>query len=485
MKFHTSFWLLLFAFPTLSSAADWNQWRGPNRDGAVVDSPQLINQLPEAGLKPLWISHEDIPSARSGGWASPIVWNDRVYIFAHIKTRLSEGQLPKRKYPYLSPDKRTGMSDEEFAEYEKNRRAEEFSIGKKYRFDEVVYCLDARSGDTLWKNERESVYTRFPQSGSPAVIDGKLYVLGAGRVARCMDAADGKDVWDSKLSGEFEDEFLQSSFSVSNGVACVLCGHLFGIDIKSGKVLWQGDPQDTAGTHTSPVVWQHQGKHYFVVNVDRNKTICVDSKSGKELWRIESESGHSTPIIVQDLLITYGNSRKKGLRAYKMSLTTAEHLWTFQGSGDSGSSPVVVGGYVYVQGEKRLACVALEDGSTVWQTSLDLANPRYASLIAADNKVFYAWEGLLCFEANPEEFIQLMGAKFNEAGLMAEESTHRKLLNIDQLEKSAEGQKKAVSLWRSQVDRQGPLTCTTPAIADGKLYLRMSNKIVCYDLVEH
>ena len=472
--------LLLAALNCTASAADWNQWRGANRDGVATASPRLLDALPDAGLRPVWINTTDVKQANGGGWSSPIVADGRVYLFAHAKTKVAD--VAAKKFPWLPPEKRVGMSDEEYQEYERNRRDEDEARAKSYRFDELIYCLAADDGHQLWKNERRSVYTRFAQSGSPAVIDGRLYVLGAGRVARCIDAASGDDVWQQELPGDFRDEHLQSSFAVADGVAVVLCNRLFGLEVKSGKILWQALEDETRALHSSPAVYEAGKRSLILVNAPGGETICVDPKDGKHLWSVDSQAGNSTPLVVGDRLYTYGSSRKGGLRCFKLSPTGAEHLWTYQRVADPGSCPVVVGGHVYVQGERRLACVDAETGVDKWMTDLDISRPRYTSLVAADGKVLYAFDGVLCFAADPDEFKQLMNAKIDKAGLLAEETSFRKQLNLDELEKTAEGQKQAERLWREKFNSAGTLACSSPAIADGRMYLRLKNGIACYDL---
>ena len=296
------------------AAADWNQWRGSSRDGLAPESPSLLEALPAVGLPAVWTADKSIVAAQGGGWSSPIVADGKVYLFAHKKTRLKEGALPPPKFPWLPPEKRVGMSDDDHAEYERNRRDEDEVHASFFRHDEFIYCLNADNGEIMWTNQRDSVYTRFPQSGSPTVIDGGLFFLGAGRMAHCLDAATGKDLWQRKLSGDFRDEFLQSSVAVADGVAVVLCGSLFGLDTASGDILWEGDKKKTRGSHSSPVVWGGTGHDLVIANVGNGDTICIEPRTGKEVWRIRSEGGQSTPVIAGDRLITYGSSRKRGLR---------------------------------------------------------------------------------------------------------------------------------------------------------------------------
>jgi outer membrane protein assembly factor BamB len=273
---------------------------------------------------------------------------------------------------------------------------------------------------------------------------------------------------------------MMSSFVVADGVGVVLCGHLFGLDVPTGELLWQGDPMRTQGTHSSPAVWSNGGKSYVLCNVAGKDTICVAPKTGEELWRVQSQAGLSTPLVVGDRMITYGRSRKDGVRCFELSV--AKELWANNGLADKGSSPVVVDGRVYVQGERRLACIDLETGKTNWRTLLDLDQPEYTSPIAADEKVFYVHDGVLCFEARADRYAPLFEAKMDEDGLLAGETQHREKLGIPELEKSEGGREKAADLYRRKVSRHGPLRCTSPAIAQGKLIVRRPNGLVCYDL---
>ncbi|MHC4994300.1 MAG: PQQ-binding-like beta-propeller repeat protein [Planctomycetota bacterium] len=466
-----------------SHATDWNQWRGPNRDGVAPNSPPLIANLPDKGLKPVWVS-ENIPSQRAGGWGSPVVANGKVYLYSHQSLKKENVKLPERKWPWLPPEKHAHRSKAELAEYEKNRRDEDEMLGKMgYDVNQSLYCIDARTGKTLWRTKIDSLYTRFVQSGTVTVVDGRVLVLGPPRTAHCFDADTGKLLWATRLPGDFRDEHFQSSFAVADGVAVALVGHLFGLDVETGKILWEGDKRATSGDHSSPAVWNKAGESYFIVNVNRDETICVEPRTGRELWRVQTLAGKSTPVIVGNKLVTFGASRKGGVRCFAMTEKGAKELWKYQGAGDPGSSPVVLGGHVYVQGERNLACVSMKDGKEQWKTLLSHKDPRFTSLLAADNKIFYACEGVLCFSADPKGFRPLYDAKVNAAGLMATEDTYRKRLGLDAIEKSGpEGYKKADKLYEAEVGKSGPAKCTTPAFVNGRLFVRTGNELMCYDL---
>ncbi len=462
-------------------ASDWTQWRGDGRDGVAHDSPRLIDALPSEGLAPLWRT-EPIPSGTDGGWSSPVVSGGKLYVYTHMRARTSQDKLPARQYPYLADDKRGHLSPAEFAEYEIKRREEDRSLSNFFEYREVLHCFDALTGKPLWRDTKPSVYTRFLHSGTPAVVDGKVYVLGAARTARCFDAATGERLWETRLPGEFLDEYMMSSFAVADGVAAVLAGHLFGLDSQSGSILWEGDAQKTKGTHSSPAVWLSHGHAKFIVNVTGDTTICVEPKTGEENWRIKSYARQSTPVVVGDKLVTLGDQRRGGLRCFDMTPAAANERWAYQRIADKGSSPVVVGDYVYAQGEKRMCCVNLETGDEAWNTLVDLATPQYTSLVAGDNKVIYAHDGVMMFAADPKEFRPLFAAKLDKTGLMASEEEFRRRLKLSELERTDGGLEKSMRLFQKEITNQGPLPCSSPALVDGRLYLRLRQGIACYNL---
>jgi hypothetical protein len=87
---------------------------------------------------------------------------------------------------------------------------------------------------------------------------------------------------------------------------------------------------------------------------------------------------------------------------------------------------------------------------------------------------------VLCFEATPKEFTPLFNAKVDDAGLLNTEDALRELHGVNALAKESQG--KAEKLYQSKIGKQGPLTCATPAIADGRMYVRLKNALACYDL---
>lgn len=436
--------LVLLSFSLMASTdlrADWPQWRGPHRDGVASPSPPLIEELPPVGLQPLWKNSVDFAKGKNGGWSSPVVSNDRVLVFSHNRIE-----------------------------------------GSKTDREEFLICLDVATGKLVWENVVTSRKTQFNQSGTPAVANDRVYVLGAGRVARAIDAASGKTLWTRELPGPDDDTAWQASFAVQGGVAVVFAGRLFGINAETGEILWQGEDSAKEGVHGSPAIAKVGSTTLAISPIGKGELLAVELKTGKEAWRVKAESNSSTPVIRNDLMLTLGQSRKGGLRCHRISAEKSDLLWQHQKINDAGASPVIVGEYVFAQGERKLVCVSLASGEEQWSTELDMKQPRYTSLVASGDQVFYTFEDLFVFKAQPDAFQLLYRGLCERDGLVATEDAHRKLLGLDELSTTSEGQKEAEKLWRNKIGGAGPIACASPAISDGRLYVRLKSGLACYDL---
>lgn len=468
-----------------TATADWPQWRGPERSG-FVDSGPLVESLPSEGLAPQW-KVGPFAGGNSGGWSSPAIAGDRVYLYSHTKTKNPDAaRLGPAQYPWLSPDKRSGMTDAEYEQYEVKRRDESERRAKAYVYSERLLCLDLNSGDVVWDRTRPSAYTRFTQSGTPCVVEGRVFILGSQRTAWCYDAGSGEVRWSRRLPGEFRDEHFSSSFAVSGDVALVSCGALTALSTQDGEILWQGEESLDFASHSSPTVWRAGDESVAIVNARGGMTRGYRLRDGRKLWEVETGAGQSTPIVTGDLLLTYGSSRKSGLSAYQLSVGATDKvpllLWQFQRAADSGSTPVVRGKSVFVQGDKRLAKVDLSTGTAAWQTTMRISNPRYTSLVAAGNQVFYGWEGLLCFDAEADRYEQLYDAEVDFEGRLIEGDDLRAKLGLEQLAGDDGGLARAEEIWQNKAIKSGPLGCSTPAVSDGRIVIRLRNAVACFDL---
>ena len=56
------------------------------------------------------------------------------------------------------------------------------------------------------------------------------------------------------------------------------------------------------------------------------------------------------------------------------------------------------------------------------------------------------------------------------------------LLRPDSGQVFFDGQEISEKLWQQKAIKSGPLACSTPAVSDGRIVLRLRNAVACYDL---
>jgi outer membrane protein assembly factor BamB len=465
-------------------AEDWSQWRGPHRSGSVDSSPPLRSGLPPGGLSPTWVSEENFVGG--GGWSSPIVAAGRVFIYTHRQHPKPGSKPPAAQYPPLSDEKKAGMSSAAIDAYEELRIEEQMTRLKDF-FDwsDEVCCLEATTGKTLWKHQRPSGATRWRQSSTPLFEAEKLAYFGADRAMVCLDASSGQPQWITPLphAAETDEPMVSSPVSVA-GKVVVNAGRLLAYDWLTGKIAWQGDAAATRGIYSSPAVWPTSRGNYLIAHAGKGKTLCVDPNQGEVLWTVETLAERSSPTIVGDRLLTYGGSRKGGLRCYQLSWQGAELLWLNQRLNDSGSSPTVMDGWVFVRGESQLACLDLETGEPGWTLPIDATDSRYTSPLAAAGKIFFAAEGLLCLAADGRQLQSVFDGCILADQRLVSKAEARDRLGIEALEQQSDSAHRIQELWQKEVIGPGPLRCVTPALVAGKLFLRTNARVVCYDLKE-
>jgi outer membrane protein assembly factor BamB len=203
---------------------------------------------------------------------------------------------------------------------------------------------------------------------TPALVGDRLYVFtrqGDEEVLTCMNAADGKDIWQDKYVAK-----------VVTGAAARHPGPRSSVTVADGKVVTLG-----VGGVLS----------------------CVDI-SGKVLWRNDKYTGvprfftSMSPIVVDGLCIAHlGGSSDGAIVAF--DLTGGDEKWKWTGEGPSYASPVLmtVGGarQVVVQTEKSLLGLAVADSKVLWQTATPIQGRFYnaATPIVAGQTVIHTGQG--------------------------------------------------------------------------------------------
>jgi outer membrane protein assembly factor BamB len=463
--------LLSLILTAAAMGADWPQFRGPNASGVSEESKLPVEFGPDRNV--LW------KTTLPPGHSSPAIAGQKIFV--------------------------TAIENEKM-----------FTI-----------AMERSSGRILWRREaprpRKQVIERpanSPVSASPTSDGQNVFVffqdfglLGYG--------PDGNELWRMAL-GPFNNPFGHGASPILAGDTLLMnCDQdtgsfLLALDKKSGRVLWRTERPHAQRGYATPVLYQPVKGGLQVVVAGSYRLSGYDVRTGKEVWFIrrlpwqvkptpviadhvvyfttfsaESDPGEQENVppfsealaqldknkdgkLAKDELTDprakarfdeyldlddsgfleerdwqqYQERRlgESGLRAYRLGgtgdLTESGFLWKNAKTLPNVPSPLVYRGVLYTLKEGGiLSSFDLKTGEIIKQGRIPGATDAYyASPVAADGKIFTA----------------------SEAGKVAVISAggQWELLRLNDMDDGCK---------------------STPAIADGKIYLRTYNALFCFN----
>jgi outer membrane protein assembly factor BamB len=200
-----------FCWQATGNGADWPQFLGPTRNGAYAGG-DLAEVWPKDGPKKVWEKQV------GQGFSGPVVSGDKVILFHRV--------------------------------------------GDK----EIVECLEAKSGKTVWKFDYPTSYRDdfgFDEGprATPSVSEGRVYTFGAEGALNCVDLATGSNVWTVNAKKELEAPkgffgFACSPLIEGNAVLLSVGGKngagIVAFEKATGKLLWKAT--DDEASYSSPVL---------------------------------------------------------------------------------------------------------------------------------------------------------------------------------------------------------------------------------------
>lgn len=222
-----------------------------------------------------------------------------------------------------------------------------------------IVCLDARTGQTKWKMDRDE-----PTSwATPLIVEAKgktqVIVNGHNRV-RSYDLATGKVLWE--CGGQTLNAIPTPV--VKDGVAICMSGY-------RGAMV-AAVPLDASGdiTDTNKLAWKYDkgtpyvpspilaGDRLYFTQANTGMLTCLDVKTGKPLIDRERLPGinslYASPVGAKDRIYFTGRDGTVVVikQADKLEVLTANRL----GEGID-ASPAIVGKQLFLRGDKHLYCI--------------------------------------------------------------------------------------------------------------------------------
>jgi outer membrane protein assembly factor BamB len=330
---------------------------------------------------------------------------------------------------------------------------------------ETVECLDAKTGKQLWIFAYHTDYHDDFGRGegpraTPCIADGRVYTFGADGMLTCLDFETGKKLWSVNTMSTFEASkgffgMVCSPLVEGNAVLLNIGGKnsagIVAFDKVTGKVLWQASKDEAS--YSSPIIATIDSKRR-VLFLTRERLTILNPTDGKiDLdypWRPPEYASVSTatPVIVDDyvfLSACYG----AGAILLRIKDNSAEKIWSAEDVlSNHYTTSIYQNGFLYgIDGRTdpgfrpgpSLRCVEFKTGKLRWKNDSIGA----ASLtLSGDQLLILTEKGeLIRARTNPDEFQINARAQILPFGVRA-----------------------------------------FPAIADGFLYARSKDKLVCVNL---
>jgi outer membrane protein assembly factor BamB len=430
---------LLTGVRLAEAGANWPQFRGPQASGVSESVTPLTWNL-ETRENVRW--QTEVPGLAH---ASPIIWEDRLYLTTAFR-------------PGAKPDLKIGL----------------YGDGDSYTEKEPhqwrLLCLDKATGKILWdKLEHESVprlkrHTKATHCNSTPATDGKRIVALFGSEGLFCFDMNGQPVWRKDLgklhAGPYNATSMQWGFASSpvlhEGKVITQCDTLTEqflavFDAADGHELWRTKRNEVTAWST-PIVAVSPGRKQIIVN-GWKQIGGYDFDTGRELWRM-SEGGDipvASPILAADFVIlTSGHGKYRPMRAVRLNATgditppemgaTNQFVaWCHARKGNYLQTPIAVGNLLWgCLDNGMVTCFDLKTGQLHFEERLSSGKQGFtASPVAAGAHLYFTGE-------QGDVFVLATTNKFS-------------VLATNQL---------------------GGISLSTPAISDGVLYFRTTEKML-------
>jgi outer membrane protein assembly factor BamB len=461
-----------FAFFVLISisafAEDWSQFLGPNRNG-VSSEIGLIEKFPTNGPTLVW--QKEIGT----GYSAPSVQDGKLVLFHRIANEeiieslnatngspIWRYEYPSRfqdPYGYNNGPRCTPLLSENFC----------YTFGA----EGMLTCLDLKTGKLVWQRNTAKEW-EIPEAffgvGSTPVLEGDLLIVMIGGQPNSgvvgLDAKTGKTIWESVGEKNWTGKPMlgwADNFSKRRSVE----GE-FKLDRKPEeemKVEWRR--YEKQASYASPVLATVNGKR-MAFCLMRQGLVSLNPKTGEvydSFWfraRVNESVNAANPIVVGNEVFISSAYYKCGSVWLRVNPETQkfEEIRRSEVLEIHFTTPILHDGFLYAfsgrnEPDAHFRCVEFSSGKLMWDRDEhwqphSAAQPNVygrGSAILADGKLIVLGEGGLLglFKLNPHK-------------------------------------PEEISRW--QVPQLHYATWAAPVLANGKLYLRSEDRLVCLYLAK-
>ncbi len=342
-----------------------------------------------------------------------------------------------------------------------------FTLGRRGD-DESLIAVSTRDGSSLWTLP---FGTGDHSNGTPTVDGQYVYAIGLKGDLVCADVESGEKIWSKNFKRDFGGKMMsgwgysESPLIDGDRLICTPGGNsavLVALDKKTGDEVWRAKMSESgdrgqSGSGYSSIVISHGANVKQYIQLTGRGLISVRASDGKVLWGYNAiangTANISTPIVSGDHVFC---STGYGTGAALLKLTAngdgvqAEEVYflpagTFQ---NHHGGLIHLGDYIYAGHKHNQGfpiCLEMMTGEIVWGGDQRGPGSGSAAITYADGHLIFRYQDgrLALIEATSDEY-RLKGS-FMPAYQQGKSWSH-------------------------------------PVIANGKLYLREQDKLMCYDV---
>jgi outer membrane protein assembly factor BamB len=325
--------------------------------------------------------------------------------------------------------------------------------------NDLVFCLNPADGTLLWQEAYEARTISNHGSGpraTPFIDNDRVYTFGRSGILACWSLVNGSRYWlrnvndeggESPRWGHSSSPLILDDYIIVQGGGTA---RTIAFDKRTGETAWKSG-QDLAG-YAAIQMMEISGKP-MLINFHGKGLAVLSADTGNELWNIPWETDYdvnATTPVVTDGCVFITSGYRTGSMLIKVHSHEGEILWRNKAFSSLHSDPYVIDGHLYgysgdsYQNRGSFKCVNLSTGAVKWTTNqMGWGTCMYVDgyLLCCDIK-----GNVFLMKPNPENFM------------------------------------KVASLPNALGSIRGPVW-TRPVIANGRLYLRCKQRLICYDLL--
>ena len=324
----------------IASAADWPQWRGPNRDGKSAETG-LLASWPAGGPRRVWTAE-----GLGTGYSSMAVVGGRLF---------TQGEQGNQGF---------------------------------------VLAIDVNTGKPLWKTPaggaRSDERGGGPR-GTPTIDGNRLYALGVDGTLLCLDRDTGKRIWGfnawERFKGTVPNWGISESPLVDGDRVIVAPGGpgaaVVALNKTTGDLLWKS--QSDPAAYSSAVPFEAGGVRGLAI-ITAQAAIGLNLKNGELLWRypkiINRVANIATPVVQNGYVFVstdYGTGGALLKLAAEGGSVNASEVYFTREMRNHYTTTVLVGDYLYGFSSAILTAMHFTTGKVAWRDrSVGKGNCIYA-----------------------------------------------------------------------------------------------------------